>query len=76
LPGQYSHPKVREAELKTIKTALKMDVAPRAEINSPKDAKRYLELGVRHFSLGTDAGILYNWWKQNGDELKKMLSKI
>ena len=76
LPGQYNHPKVREAELKTIKVALKMDVAPRAEINNPKDAERYLKLGVRHFSLGTDANILYSWWKQNGENLKKILSKI
>ncbi len=75
LPGETSHPKVREAELKTIKTAQKMDVAPRAEIRNPEQAKRYLELGVRDFSLNTDVGILYNWWKKNGSELKKILSK-
>jgi len=76
LPGQRNHPKVREAELKTIKTALKMDVAPRAEISRPEDAKRYIELGVRNFSIGTDVGILYKWWKQNGEELRKLISKI
>jgi len=74
VPGEKSHPKVREAELKTIKTALKMDVAPRAEINSPEDAKKYIELGVRNFSLNTDITILYNWWKSNGSELRKILS--
>lgn len=75
LPGETSHTKVKEAELKTIKTAQKMDVAPRAEIRNPEQAKRYLELGVRDFSLNTDVGILYNWWKKNGSELKKILSK-
>jgi len=75
-PGETSHPKVREAELKTIKTALKMDVAPRAEIRSPEAAKRYIELGVRNFSIGTDVSVLYSWWKQNGTELQKILSKI
>jgi 2-keto-3-deoxy-L-rhamnonate aldolase RhmA len=75
LPGDVMNPKVREAELKTIKMALKMDVAPRAEIGRPEDAKRYLDLGVRNFSLGTDVGILNIYWKNNGAELKKFLSK-
>jgi len=75
LPGDVMNPKVREAELKTIKTALKMDVAPRAEIGRPEDAKRYLDLGLRNFSLGTDVGILNVYWKNNGAELKKLLSK-
>ena len=73
-PGEYANPKVKEAELKTIKTALKMDVAPRAEIGRPEDAKRYFDLGVRNFSLGTDVGILNMYWKNNGAELKKLLS--
>jgi len=73
-PGDYANPKVKEAELKTIKTALKMDIAPRAEIGRPEDAKRYLDLGVRNFSLGTDVGVLNNYWKNNGAELKKLLS--
>jgi len=76
LPGETQHPKVKEAELKTIKTALKMGVAPRAEIKSPEEAKRYIELGVRDFSIGTDVRVLYNWWKKNGSELKEILSKI
>ena len=76
LPGETSHPKVKEAELETIKTALEMDVTPRAEIRSPEDAKRYIELGVRNFSLNTDVRILYDWWKKNGSELKKILSNM
>ncbi|RJS85916.1 2,4-dihydroxyhept-2-ene-1,7-dioic acid aldolase [Candidatus Bathyarchaeota archaeon] len=74
-PGEINHPKVKEAELKTIKTALKMDVAPRAEINSPKEAKKYLDLGVKHFNLNTDIKILYTWWKEKGSELRRVLSK-
>jgi len=76
LPGEINHPKVREAEEKVIKTALKMGVVPRAEIGSPEDAKRYIELGVRNFNLGIDMRVLFNWWKKNGEELKRMLSKI
>ncbi len=76
LPGETQHPKVKEAELKTIRTALKIGVAPRAEIRSPEDAKRYVELGVRDFSIGTDVSVLYGWWKKNGTELKNILSGI
>lgn len=76
LPGERNHPKVRDAELKTIKTALKMGISPRAEISSPKGAERYFELGVRDFSLHTDIRILYNWLKKNGNELKETLSKL
>jgi len=74
--GERHNTKVKEAELKTIKTALKMDVAPRAEIRNPEEAKRYIELGVRNFSLNTDVRILYDWWKEKGSELKGVLSKI
>jgi 2-keto-3-deoxy-L-rhamnonate aldolase RhmA len=74
VPGQVNHPKVREAEEKTIRTALKMGVSPRAEISSPEEAKRYVDLGVRNFNIGIDLRILFSWWKKNGEELRKMLS--
>ena len=76
LPGETNHPKVKEAELKTIKTALKMDVAPRVEIDTPEQAQKYIELGVKDFNLNVDLVILYEWWKKNGTEMRKVLSKI
>jgi 2-keto-3-deoxy-L-rhamnonate aldolase RhmA len=75
LPGETQHPKVKDAEMRTIKTALKMDIVPRAEIKSPDEAKKYMELGVNDFSLSVDVMILFNWWKNNGSELRKILSK-
>jgi len=65
----------KDVERKVIETSLKMNVPPRAEIGSPEQAKYYLDLGVRHFSLGTDISILYNWWKTNGDDLRKIVEK-
>ena len=50
-----------------------MGVPPRAEIGSPDDAKRYLDMGVRHFCIGTDISILYSWWRENGDGLQKAI---
>jgi 4-hydroxy-2-oxoheptanedioate aldolase len=73
-PGEKSSPEVKAIERKVFETALKMGVPPRAEIGSVDQAKYYLDLGVRHFNIGTDLSILYNWWKTNGDELRKIVS--
>ncbi|UCE55002.1 MAG: hypothetical protein JSV31_06065 [Desulfobacterales bacterium] len=72
-PGQRNSPEVKAIERKVFETALRMGVAPRAEINSVDQAKYYLDLGVRHFNIGTDLSILYNWWKTNGDSLRKIV---
>jgi 4-hydroxy-2-oxoheptanedioate aldolase len=72
-PGQRNSPEVKAIERKVFETALRMGVTPRAEINSVDQAKYYLDLGVRHFNIGTDLSILYNWWKTNGDSLRKIV---
>ena len=51
-----------------------MGVPPRAEINGVDQAKYYLDMGVRHFCMGTDMSILYDWWKVNGEGLRKAIS--
>lgn len=73
-PGGRNDPEVKAVERKVIETALKMGVAPRAEIANVDQAKYYLDLGVRHFSLSTDISILFNWWKENGDKLRKVVA--
>ena len=73
--GQSGHPKVREAEKYVIETALKMGIAPRAEMGSPDQARRYLDMGVRHFCMGTDVSILRSWFRTQGEEMKKVLEK-
>jgi len=74
LAGQLHHPKVKEAERKTIETALKMGVTPRAEIDTLEQAKYYIDLGVRHLCVGWDLVILREWWKKNGEALRQLLS--
>ncbi len=74
LPRQFSHAKVKEAELRTIKTALKMGIHPRVEMNNLDNIEKYLDLGVRDFSLSTDMVILYQWLKENGVSLRRILS--
>jgi 4-hydroxy-2-oxoheptanedioate aldolase len=74
IPGQWDHPRIREAETYVIETALKKGIQPRAEIDNPADAERYLALGVRHFCIGTDMDILYNWFRDNGKAMREILS--
>jgi 2-keto-3-deoxy-L-rhamnonate aldolase RhmA len=75
LAGQWKHPRVLEAEKYVIVTALKKGIAPRAEIGHPQDAKKYLDLGVKHFCIGTDVSILFNWFRDNGRAMKELLNR-
>ncbi|MDP6509482.1 MAG: aldolase/citrate lyase family protein [Chloroflexota bacterium] len=68
-------PEVKEAELHTIKTALKLGVHPRVELSNPKEALPYLELGVKHFNLGSELSILRNFWAIDGKELRDIVVK-
>jgi 4-hydroxy-2-oxoheptanedioate aldolase len=69
--GQRGSAEIKAVEKQVIETALKMGVPPRAEINSADQAKAYLDMGVRHFCIGTDVNILFDWWKSHGDNLRK-----
>jgi 2-keto-3-deoxy-L-rhamnonate aldolase RhmA len=73
LPGQWNHPRVVEAERHVIKTALRLGVAPRAEISHPSEAKPYLDLGVRHFCMGWDVSVLFDYFKTEGGALRELL---
>ncbi len=76
-PGQRNHPKVKEAELKTIKIALKKGIRPRVEIGSIdykiKELQKYIELGVKDFSLPSEGKIVYEWLKRHGKNIRKSL---
>lgn len=71
--GQRGSAEMKAVERQVFETALKMGVPPRAEINTADQAKYYLDMGVRHFCIGTDVTILFNWWKEQGDSLRKAL---
>jgi 2-keto-3-deoxy-L-rhamnonate aldolase RhmA len=75
LAGQWSHPTVVEAERRMIRTALGLGIAPRAEIAHPAQAKPYLDAGVRHFCMGWDVEILFDWFKREGETMRTMLEE-
>jgi len=70
----HNDPEVKKVEEYVIRTALEMGVTPRAEVSTPDQAKRYADMGVRHFSIGTDLQILYDWWRDNGAALREVIS--
>ena len=72
--GDRQHPAVREAEDYLIATALKKGITPRAEIRDPADAVPYMEKGVRHFCMGTDVRILFDFYKGRGTALRDLIS--
>lgn len=75
IPGQWGHPKVKEAEQYTIETALKMGIAPRVELGDFKDAEPYLKMGVKHFCLGWDVETLYRYCMEQGVVFRKFFKR-
>jgi 2-keto-3-deoxy-L-rhamnonate aldolase RhmA len=73
-PGERNHPEIKSAERRVIESALKAGIQPRAEIHHPDQALYYLDMGVKHFNLGVDLTILFNWWKSNGEALRKIIA--
>jgi len=67
---------IRAAEEKCIKAALKHGVRPRAEIMSPEQAKRYIDLGVRDFNIGGDLWNLAAVWQAHGSELRSVIEDM
>src|SRR5260370_11822633 len=59
--GERYSPELRVVERRVFETALKMGVPPRAEIPTADQAKYFLDLGVRPFSVATDLPILPHW---------------
>ena len=71
--GERYSPELRVVERRVFETAIQMGVPPRAEINTSDQAKHFLDMGVRHFCIGTDINILHQWWKGQGEDLRKAL---
>lgn len=74
-PRRYDHPEVLDAEVYVIEKTLEMGKLPRAELNGPDGFDRYLELGVRHFCVGTDVSILMNWFRDVGGRVREIVDR-
>ncbi|MBU0463670.1 MAG: 2,4-dihydroxyhept-2-ene-1,7-dioic acid aldolase [Proteobacteria bacterium] len=74
MAGAKTSPEIKAVERKVFETANKYGIPARAEIASVDQAKYYLDMGVQHFNLGLDISILFNWLKENGNALRKVVS--
>ena len=63
------------AEVRTyvFKTALSKGVQPRPELGHPDQATEYTDMGIKHFTIGTDLHMLYEWLQDRAGPLRKML---
>ena len=57
-PRMMYEDEIRPIEEMVIAKCIEYDVPPRIEIADVEQAKRYIDLGVRHFCIGWDRFIL------------------
>lgn len=62
----------KAAERRMIEVALRHGVQPRCEINTPEEAQYYIDLGVRHFSLGDQLAKLKELWAHEGAKMRQI----
>lgn len=65
--------RVQAGERRVIDSCLAAGVIPRIEISSADEAKEYLDMGARHFCIGTEITILYQFWQKEGEEMRRAL---
>jgi 4-hydroxy-2-oxoheptanedioate aldolase len=68
--------KLHHFEELVIQKSIDQGIAPRCEINSVDDAHRYIDLGVRHFSIGWDRLILQQGLTRLGEGIRKLAEDL
>ena len=74
--GEWNSPEVRRVERDVFERCIKAGVPPRAELNNPKQAERFLEWGVKDFCMGTDLYVIYDWMRDNGKALRGLVEEV
>lgn len=72
-PGGWGAPETKRVERDVIERCLKAGIPPRAELTEPDDARPYLEMGVRHFCIGTDVYIVHDWLQKRAGALAELI---
>jgi 2-keto-3-deoxy-L-rhamnonate aldolase RhmA len=76
-PGGVMSQETQQAERDMVKMALKKGVAPRVETSNPDEIKAYLDMGVRHFCIGTDLNTVSDWCKRQAKGgIKNLLDSL
>jgi 4-hydroxy-2-oxoheptanedioate aldolase len=75
-PGLMRTPEIRPFEELVIKKSIEHGVPPRIEIGAVEQAKRYVDLGVRHFSIGSDRTIYRTSLMNLGEGMRKLAETL
>ena len=72
-PRGLSLEEMAEVQTHVFTAALSKGVQPRAEINHPDQAPALIEMGVRHFAIGTDLWMIKDWLEERAGGLRGLL---
>jgi len=75
-PGQAASPEVQKVHRDMIEQALAKGVAPRVELRSFKQAKPFVEMGVRHFCIGWDVRTIFDWCGEESEGMRDLLASV
>jgi 2-keto-3-deoxy-L-rhamnonate aldolase RhmA len=75
-PGLMHSPGIRPFEELVIRKSIEYGVPPRIEIREVEQAKRYVDLGVRHFCIGWDRFIYRSALMQLGEGMRKLVETL
>ena len=75
-PGLMHRPEIRPFEELVIRKSIEYGVPPRIEIAEVEQAKRYIDLGVRHFSVGSDRYIYRAALGRLGEGMRRLVEPL
>lgn len=75
-PNLMESPEIRPYEERVIARCLAHGIQPRWEIAEVEQAKRYIDLGVRHFCIGWDRFIYQAALARLGEGMRKLLDAL
>jgi 2-keto-3-deoxy-L-rhamnonate aldolase RhmA len=75
-PGLMHTPEIRPFEELVIRKSIEHGVPPRIEIAEVEQARRYVDLGVRHFCIGWDRYIYRTALGRIGEDMRKLVETL
>ena len=72
-PDMMSTPAITPFEELVIRKSIEFGIPTRAEISEPDQARRYLDLGIRHFCIAWDRFIYQSHLMRIGEEMQEIL---
>ncbi|MCH2321048.1 MAG: hypothetical protein MK384_05265, partial [SAR202 cluster bacterium] len=64
----------REVLMHVYNTALSMGVQPQAALGGVDQVQAMLDMGIKHFCVGNDYFMIYQWLNENAGDIRKLLA--